>query len=136
MEVIQPAVLFLVFAGLLLLFIFFYFLPIGIWIKARMTGIEVGLVMDLAMMRLHKVPAGLIVNQLIVLKKEGLDLTAFELETLYLAGGNVPSVAQALIMAKKANVPLDFKKASAIDLSGRDICKAVMSMQREQEQAI
>lgn len=57
--------------------------------------------------------------------KAGLNLTSNDIETHYLAGGNVNSVIKALISADKANIPLDFKLATAIDLAGRDVFDAV-----------
>ena len=57
--------------------------------------------------------------------KAGLNITSNEIETHYLAGGNVNNVIKALISADKANIPLDFKLATAIDLAGRDVFDAV-----------
>jgi uncharacterized protein YqfA (UPF0365 family) len=54
-----------------------------------------------------------------------LQLTTNDLETHYLAGGNVPTVIRALISADKANIVLSFKQATAIDLAGRDVFEAV-----------
>jgi uncharacterized protein YqfA (UPF0365 family) len=65
------------------------------------------------------------VNSLITANKAGLKLTTNELETHYLAGGNVPNVIRALISADKANINLSFKQATAIDLAGRDVFEAV-----------
>src|SRR5678815_3489400 len=57
--------------------------------------------------------------------KAGLKLTTSELETHYMAGGNVPNVIRALISAEKANITLSFKQATAINLAGRDVFEAV-----------
>jgi uncharacterized protein YqfA (UPF0365 family) len=76
-------------------------------------------------MRIRKVPPRVIVESLITATKAGLKLTSTELETHYLAGGNVPNVIRALISAEKANIHLDFKQATAIDLAGRDVFQAV-----------
>src|SRR3546814_16652594 len=76
-------------------------------------------------MRLRKVPPALVVNGMITSTKAGLNLTSNEIETHYLAGGNVNNVIKALISADKANIPLDFKMATAIDLAGRDVSDAV-----------
>ncbi|MCU0451502.1 MAG: flotillin-like protein FloA [Bernardetiaceae bacterium] len=106
-----------------------YFLPVNLWITALFSGVRVGLV-DLALMRVRKVPPRVIVDALITSNKAGLALTADELETHYLASGNVPSVVKALISAEKANIALTFKQAAAIDLAGRDVFEAVqMSVQ-------
>lgn len=125
MEGIQLITLVLIFAGIILLFILFYFVPVGLWFQARFSGVKIKLIRDLAMMRLRKVPPGIIVEQLIVATKAGLQVTTEELETHFLAGGNVRSVIKALISADKANIKLDFKKATAIDLAGRDVFEAV-----------
>lgn len=76
-------------------------------------------------MRFRKVPPSTIVNALITATKAGLSVTTNDLETHYLAGGNVNNVIKALISADKANIPLTFKMATAIDLAGRDVADAV-----------
>jgi uncharacterized protein YqfA (UPF0365 family) len=82
-------------------------------------------ILDLILMRLRKVPPSIVVNGLINGIKAGLNITANEIETHYLAGGNVNNVIKALISADKANIPLTFKMATAIDLAGRDVFDAV-----------
>lgn len=81
--------------------------------------------MNLILMRLRKVPPGVVVNALITSTKAGLNVTANEIETHFLAGGHVNNVITALISADKANIPLTFKMATAIDLAGRDVADAV-----------
>lgn len=124
MELEGVALLFVVFAGIILFFIFLYFVPINLWITALFSGVRVGL-FELVFMRIRKVPPRVIVESLITATKAGLKLTSTELETHYLAGGNVPNVIRALISAEKANIHLDFKQATAIDLAGRDVFQAV-----------
>ncbi|WP_439880986.1 flotillin-like protein FloA [Pontibacter sp. MBLB2868] len=116
--------LFLIAGVLVLLIVFLYFVPISLWITARFSGVKVGL-LELVFMRIRKVPPSLIVNSMINSTKAGIDLTTTELETHYLAGGNVPMVIKALISADKANIPLSFKQATAIDLAGRNVFEAV-----------
>jgi uncharacterized protein YqfA (UPF0365 family) len=116
--------LFLVFAGIVLFFIFLYFVPINLWITALFSGVKVGL-FELVFMRIRKVPPRVIVDSLITATKAGLKITSTDLETHYLAGGNVPKVIKALISAEKANIVMDFKQATAIDLAGRDVFEAV-----------
>jgi uncharacterized protein YqfA (UPF0365 family) len=111
-------------AGIVVLFIFLYFVPVGLWITALFSNVRVGL-LELVGMRFRKVPPGVIVNSLITATKAGLELTTSDLETHYLAGGNVPTVIRALISADKANINLSFKQATAIDLAGRDVFEAV-----------
>jgi uncharacterized protein YqfA (UPF0365 family) len=124
MEMEGAMLLFMVFAGIILFFIFLYFVPINLWITAIFSGVRVGL-FELVFMRIRKVPPRVIVESLITATKAGLKLTSAELETHYLAGGNVPNVIRALISAEKANIHLDFKQATAIDLAGRDCFQAV-----------
>ena len=116
--------IFLVFGLIIFFFIFLYFVPVNLWITATFSGVKVGL-FELVFMRIRKVPPSLIVNALITAIKAGLKVTPSELETNYLAGGNVQSVIKALISADKANITLDFKQATAIDLAGRDVFEAV-----------
>ena len=49
------------------------------------------------------------------------------LETHYLAGGNIQNIVDAMIAANKANIPLTFETATAIDLAGRDVKEAVQT---------
>jgi len=116
--------IFVILASVVGIFIFLYFVPINLWITAIFSGVRVGL-LELVFMRIRRVPPGLIVQNLITATKAGLDVTPTELETHYLAGGDVPSVIKALISADKANIELDFKQATAIDLAGRNVFEAV-----------
>ncbi|WP_162341674.1 flotillin-like protein FloA [Cyclobacterium salsum] len=125
MEISNSAfILVAAFAGLILLFVFLYFVPVNLWITAIFSNVKVGL-LELVGMRIRKVPPGVIVNSLITATKAGLNLTTNDLETHFLAGGNVPNVIRALISADKANISLSFKQATAIDLAGRDVFEAV-----------
>lgn len=76
-------------------------------------------------MRWRKVPPDLIVKGMVNATKAGLNINSDQLEAHYLAGGNVMKVVAALISADKANIPLDFNAATAIDLAGRDVFDAV-----------
>lgn len=107
-----------------LFFLFLYFVPINLWITAQFSNVRVGL-LDLVIMRIRKVPPRIVVESLITATKAGLQISSNELETHYLAGGNVPNVIRALISADKANISLTFKQATAIDLAGRDVFQAV-----------
>jgi uncharacterized protein YqfA (UPF0365 family) len=104
--------------------ILLYFIPINLWITAVFSGVKVGL-FELVFMRIRKVPPGIIVRELITSNKAGLKVTTSDLETHFLAGGNVPNVIRALISADKANIGLGFQQATAIDLAGRDVFEAV-----------
>lgn len=109
-------------AGVLL---FFYFIPLNLWIMARFSGVKVGLT-NLVFMRVRRVPPGIIVRSQILATKAGLtDITTSQLETHYLAKGNLTNVIKALVVADKANLSLSYKQATAIDLAGRDVLEAV-----------
>ena len=108
------------------LIIFLYLVPIGIWFQALVSGVYTSLV-QLIFMRFRKVPPSVIVGNLISASKAGLKIKQNDLEAHYLAGGHVDSVVNALISADKANMNLDFKTATAIDLAGRDVLKAVQT---------
>ena len=112
------------FGAIILFFTFLYFVPVNLWITAVFSNVRVGLA-ELVFMRIRKVPPSLVVNSLITATKAGLTVTSNELETHYLAGGNVPNVIKALISADKANIELEFNQAAAIDLAGRDVFEAV-----------
>jgi uncharacterized protein YqfA (UPF0365 family) len=116
--------IFIVFVSIVGFFMFMYFVPVGLWISAIFSGVRVT-IGELIGMRIRKVPPGIIVNSLITATKAGLIVTTRELETHYLAGGDVPNVIRALISAEKANISLTFKQATAINLAGRDVFEAV-----------
>jgi uncharacterized protein YqfA (UPF0365 family) len=118
------SLIFIVIGGIVLFFVFMYFVPVNLWITAIFSGVKVGL-FELVFMRIRKVPPRIIVESMITATKAGLQVTTNELETHYLAGGNVPTVIKALISADKANITLGFKQATAIDLAGRDVFEAV-----------
>ncbi len=106
--------------------IFFYFIPLGLWITAFFSGVYVKIIKDLLGMRLRKVNPHYIIRPLISAFKAGLvNIDISKLEAHYLAGGNVQNVVNALISADKAEIPLSFQKATAIDLAGRDVLEAV-----------
>ena len=116
--------LLMLFGSIIGLFTFLYFVPVGLWLTALFANARVT-IGELIGMRFRKVPPGIIVNSLITATKAGVKLTTSDLETHYLAGGNVPNVIRALISADKANIGLEFKQATAIDLAGRDVMEAV-----------
>jgi len=117
-------ILFLSAIGLIVLWILLYFVPIGLWFSALVSGVHISL-LQLILMRWRKVPPRVIVNAMIEGTKAGLVLNRNELEAHYLAGGRVAQVVHALVSAGKANIDLNFKMATAIDLAGRDVFEAV-----------
>ena len=112
---------------LIFVFLLFYFVPVGMWIQAMVSlGIGRITIIDLIRMRLRKISPRLIVDGVINTHKAGLvSIKTDMLETHYLAGGNVVNVVFALIASDKANIPLTFETATAIDLAGRDVKTAV-----------
>lgn len=88
------------------------------------SGVYIGLT-TLIGMRLRRITPARIVNPLIKARKAGLNVDISQLETHYLAGGNVDRVVDALIAAQRANIDLVFERAAAIDLAGRDVLEAV-----------
>jgi len=119
--------LFFTIAGIIvLLFLFLWLVPLGLWFNALLNGVRISLI-QLILMRWRKVPPGTIVNALITGTKAGIKLNRDQLEAHYLAGGRVIPVVNALISADKANISLDFKAATAIDLAGRNILEAIQT---------
>ena len=110
--------------GFVAIWLFFYFIPVGLWFSALVSGVNISL-LQLFLMRWRRVPPSVIVSSMIEGTKAGLKLDPNELEAHYLAGGNVTNVVHALVSAQKANINLDFKMATAIDLAGRDVFEAV-----------
>ena len=112
-------------AGILvLLIVFLYFVPVGLWFSALVSGVRISL-LQLFLMRFRKVPPGVIVRAMIEGTKAGIPLNRNDLEAHYLAGGHVANVVHALVSASKANIQLSFNMATAIDLAGRDVFEAV-----------
>jgi len=115
----------LIIIGVALLILWFFVgTAISLWIQALVSGARVSL-FAIVFMRFRKVPPKMIVNAKIMAVKAGLDISTNDLESHYLAGGNVMRVVQALIAADKANIDLKFKRSAAIDLAGRNVLEAV-----------
>jgi uncharacterized protein YqfA (UPF0365 family) len=110
----------LVALGFLMLFFRFF----GLWFRALLSGAHVGLGRLIGMWLRHVNP-GVIVDSRIMLAKAGIDVSSDMLETHFLARGDVLKVSRALVAANKANIPLPFQRAAAIDLAGRDVLEAV-----------
>lgn len=108
----------------LLLVLFFVFVPVGLWISCLASNVKVS-IFNLIGMRLRRVVPSKIVLPLIKATKAGLPLSVNQLEAHHLAGGNVDSVVDALIAAERAGIELHFEKAAAIDLAGRNVLDAV-----------
>ena len=126
MPVVQMLMLAMItFAVILIL----YFVPVGMWIQGIVSlGLGRIRIVDLIRMRLRKISPRLVTDGVINLHKAGLvNIATDMLETHYLAGGKVQNIVSAMIAADKANIPLTFETATAIDLAGRDVQEAVQT---------
>ena len=111
--------------GVILLAVFFHYVPFFLWLSAKVSGVRISLV-QLFLMRIRNVPPYVIVPAMIEAHKAGLStITRDELEAHYMAGGHVEKVVHALVSASKANIDLSFQMATGIDLAGRDVFEAV-----------
>lgn len=120
-------VAFMVIGALVLLVLFLLFLKFfRLWLQAKLSRADVKF-SELIGMWLRKVNTNTIVLSKITAIQAGLTLTTQDLESHYLAGGNVPKVVRALVAANRANIDLTLKTATAIDLAGRDILEAVQT---------
>jgi len=122
----EAIIMFMVIAvvAIILLSVFFSFVPVGLWISAVSSGVKINII-NLFAMRLRRVVPSRIVNPLIKATKAGIELSIDKLEAHYLAGGNVDRVVDSLIAAQRADIPLEFERAAAIDLAGRNVLEAV-----------
>lgn len=110
--------------GIALIAVLLTFVPVMLWISALAAGVKIS-IFTLIGMRLRRVIPSRVVNPLIKAHKAGIDVTTNQLESHYLAGGNVDRVVNALIAAQRANIELSFERCAAIDLAGRDVLEAV-----------
>ena len=122
--ILTPLVMLAFVVILVFVWLFFWAIPVPLWISAVAANARVSL-FSLVGMRLRRVPPPLIVTQLISATKAGLKVSTDALEAHYLAGGNVEAVVKALIAADKASIPLTFERSCAIDLAGRNVLEAV-----------
>jgi uncharacterized protein YqfA (UPF0365 family) len=117
-----------IFLGLVILVLFVFFVILikyaNLWIQATLSKAHISF-LDLIGMSLRKVNPTVIARAKIMAVQAGLQVETRELESHYLAGGNVTNVVRAMIAADRAGVPLDWKKARGIDLAGRNVLEAV-----------
>ena len=118
MQFLGPAIIIIV------LIVFFTMVPIGLWITARFSGVNISMA-SLVAMRFRRLNPNVIVNALIKSHQAGIPIKTDDLESHYLAGGNINQVVDALIAAERANIELPFEQAAAIDLAGRNVFEAV-----------
>lgn len=120
----EVGIIFLIVMGLMGLGVFSYMVPWRLWLSAFSANCSVS-IFSLIAMRLRRVDPNQIVEPYIQAKKANLDMRIDEIEAHYLSGGKVDAVITALISARGAKLPLDFQKAAAIDLAGRNVFQAV-----------
>src|SRR6266436_7539773 len=128
----QTYILFLIFVlvGFAIILCIFLAKYATLWLQAKMTSASIS-ILELVGMSLRKVNPNIIVRSKIMAYQAGLSekdgVTTRALEAHYLAGGNVPNVVRALIAANRADIPLSYKRAAAIDLAGRNVLEAVQT---------
>ncbi len=120
--------IFAVLVGLVAMIVFWSFG--SLWLQAKTSGADVSMG-SLVGMYFRQVRSQVIVNAKIMAAQAGLDInrrtgiSTQRLEAHYLAEGNVMNVINAIIAAQRAGIDLDFDRAAAIDLAGRDVLEAV-----------
>ncbi|MGZ4031433.1 MAG: flotillin-like protein FloA [Tumebacillaceae bacterium] len=114
----------LIVLAVILLAIILSFVPVMLFISAWASGVRIS-IFTLIGMRLRRVTPARIVNPMIKAHKAGLNISTNQLESHYLAGGNVDRVVNALIAAERTDINLPFERAAAIDLAGRNVLEAV-----------
>lgn len=124
MVAVGATVIFLV--AIILFFTFLYYFPIGLWLRTVAAGVPLS-ISSLIRMRIIGIPPSVIVNNLVRSRKAGLQLTVDQMQSHYLAGGNVENVVLAMIAAQRAQIPLEWQRASAIDLAGRNVLEALQT---------
>ncbi len=122
-----------VFAFIVAMLLVFVFAKWGsYWLQAYMSGADVSMKSLIAMSFL-RIEHRTIVTAKIMGRQAGLridregGMTTARLQAHLLAGGDVLNVVQAIIAAQRAGIDLDFDRAAAIDLAGRDVLRAVQT---------
>jgi len=105
--------------------IVFFFVPFPLWLSAKLSRVQVGLV-DLFVMRtFRKIPPHELVIPAITAQYAGIPISIAKMQSHYMAGGDVQNVVSALIAASKAKIDLNWDTATSIDLAGRNVLEAV-----------
>lgn len=122
MEITHPVILilgFLVLGRLML-----YFIPVGLWLSAKISGVKISL-LELTFMKSRKSPIEDIIRGMIESSKAGIPISRMNLEAHALAGGNIQNLVHGLVAAKKAGLELKYNKACSADLNGIDLLEAI-----------
>ena len=124
----MPAIglVFLAVLAFFALMVFLYYFPFGRWVRAQAAGVRVG-IFSLLRMRLIRIPPSIIVDAIVTARKAGVDVTVDQLQSHYLSGGHIDKVILALIAAERAQIPLVWQRACAVDLAGRDPQEAIQT---------
>src|SRR6201996_9827121 len=112
--------------AVILFFVFLYFFSVGLWIRTIAAGGPLGII-ALVRMRLIGIPPSIIVTNYVRARKAGLNLTVDQMQSHFLAGGNIENVTLAMIAAQRAQIPLEWQRAAAIDLAGRNVLEALQT---------
>jgi uncharacterized protein YqfA (UPF0365 family) len=118
--------LFILAVVLVVLILLLYYFPLGLWIRTLAAGVPLS-IGALIRMRVIGVPAGLIVANLVRARKAGVNVSVDQLQSHVLSGGNVENVTLAMIAAQRAQIPLEWQRAAAIDLAGRNVLEALQT---------
>ena len=124
MATVGAAIIFLI--VVIVFFTFLYYFPIGLWLRTVAAGVPIS-ISSLIRMRIIGITPSVIVSNLVRARKAGLNLTIDQMQSHYLAGGNVDNVTLAMIAAQRAQIPLEWQRAAAIDLAGRNVLEALQT---------
>lgn len=105
-------------------YVLLFSVPLGLWLKARFSGVRITL-LDLINMKVCRVPPATVVEAMIMAAKSGIEIKNEALEDHCKAGGNVEHVIRLMIQAKEKNKSLSFEEACEMDLAGRDLINEV-----------
>ena len=130
MEDLWPIIIFgaIAFFGLIfLIFLALFARYFRLWLRGFVTRARIG-PLALVFMSMRKINPSIIVDAKIVAVQSGLQyISTGQMEAHFLAGGNVTRLIKSLVVAQRANIPLDWDTASAIDLAGRNVLEAVQT---------
>lgn len=113
------------------LWIVLYFIPLGAYFTAIVSGVDVSL-LYIVMLRFRRIPVQNIVNGLIMANKGGLFVTPEDIERIWISGGNISNVLGGMILAKNAGLELPFNKALSADIKGINLSEAVKKIAKKQ----
>ena len=126
-------------AVMLLSALIFFMIYGKLWFRGLVSGANIG-ILEVIAMSLRQVNPKVVIESKIQAVQAGLEtkkskdnnddpwlVSTNRLESLYLAGGKVHRVVDALVAAKSAGIMLNFDQAAAIDLAGRDVLEAVQT---------